>query len=339
MYSDKMIGPNLKRRVISESKAADELTWHRDATDRIVLVTEGAGWSFQRDNQVPFSISPGDAIKIRAGEWHRVIPGSGDLKLVIKEIAMRADKDSEEDEKEKPLLKPKPQGKLLVDLIKEFSEDEGPLDLDGTEDVSQFQDSDITDEEKTMIVSEDDLLESLFILREKKSNHKPGYKAPEGSERDKKLDAATAAYKRGDVATAIRIRDEMEKQARNKPGFKTRKSKYTDETKQPADYPPVMSEDDYDENMTEDEMCEGLNAKTREALKKKAESSHAPLGALTTVYRKGLGAFYSSGSRPGMTSHQWAMARVNSFLKGGKARQVDAAQWKQVQKFRKKKND
>jgi hypothetical protein len=31
------------------------------------------------------------------------------------------------------------------------------------------------------------------------------------------------------------------------------------------------------------------------------------------------------------------MARVNSVLKGGKARSVDKAQWKQIQKHRKKK--
>jgi len=161
--------------------------------------------------------------------------------------------------------------------------------------------------------------------------HMKSYKAPEGSARDKKLDAASAAYKRGDLDTAIRIRDEMEKQARDAPGFKTRKSKYTDETKQPAVYSPVMSE------LSESELNEKLGASTREALKKKAESHNAPLGALSTVYKKGLGAFYSSGSRPGMGPQQWAMARVNSFLKGGKARQVDAAQWKQVQDFRKNK--
>jgi len=33
---------------------------------------------------------------------------------------------------------------------------------------------------------------------------------------------------------------------------------------------------------------------------------------LKQEYIKGLGAFYSSGSRPGMSAHQWAMARVNS---------------------------
>lgn len=335
MYKDKMLGPSLKRRIISESRASEELTWHRDSNHRIVLVLEGRGWSFQRDDQLPFVISPGDTIKIRAGEWHRVIPGQGDLKLMIKEIAMRADHYEEED----PRSDDDDDDDLLVDLIREMSEEKA-FDIQPDTPVGPFQTSSVDEDEEELLVNEDDVLEALLMLREvkkKKSDHEPGYKAPEGSARDRKLDAAKAAYKRGDVAAAIRIRDEMEKQARNKPGYKTRKSKYTDETKQPVDYPPVMSEDDDIDDMDEEKMCEGLNAKTREALKNKAEKSRAPLGALATVYRKGLGAFYSSGSRPGMTSHQWAMARVNSFLKGGKARQVDAAQWKQVQKFRKKK--
>ena len=34
--------------------------------------------------------------------------------------------------------------------------------------------------------------------------------------------------------------------------------------------------------------------------------------ALKKIISKGEGAYYSSGSRPGMTSHQWAMARVNA---------------------------
>ena len=33
---------------------------------------------------------------------------------------------------------------------------------------------------------------------------------------------------------------------------------------------------------------------------------------LDKVYKRGLGAYYSSGSRRGMTAHQWAHARVNS---------------------------
>lgn len=76
--------------------------------------------------------------------------------------------------------------------------------------------------------------------------------------------------------------------------------------------------------------------KITKALKNKAEKANAPLGALRAVYRKGLAA-WKTGHRPGVSQHQWAMGRVNSFLMGGKARKVDAAQWKQVQKHRKKK--
>ena len=80
-----------------------------------------------------------------------------------------------------------------------------------------------------------------------------------------------------------------------------------------------------------------ISKKVHDALKKKAKDRNAPLGALKAIYRKGMGAFYSSGSRSGQNPHSWAMARVNSVLKGGKARKVDAAQWKQIQKHRKKK--
>ena len=58
------------------------------------------------------------------------------------------------------------------------------------------------------------------------------------------------------------------------------------------------------------------------ALANKAKESGEPLGVLKKVYKRGLAA-YASGHRPGMTQHQWAMARVNSYIKGGKARTVD----------------
>lgn len=79
-----------------------------------------------------------------------------------------------------------------------------------------------------------------------------------------------------------------------------------------------------------------LSAKTRETLKKKAEKANMPLGALTSVYRKGLAAWLT-GHRQGVPQHAWAMARVNSFIRGGKTRSVDKSEWKKVQKHRKKK--
>lgn len=71
------------------------------------------------------------------------------------------------------------------------------------------------------------------------------------------------------------------------------------------------------------------------ALKNKAKSARAPLGALRAIYNKGLAA-WRTGHRPGASQHAWAMARVNSVLAGGPARKVDAAQWKSIQRFRKK---
>jgi hypothetical protein len=46
---------------------------------------------------------------------------------------------------------------------------------------------------------------------------------------------------------------------------------------------------------------------------------------LNKVYRRGLGAYYSAGSRPKVSAHQWAMGRVKSFVSGkGGARKADA---------------
>jgi hypothetical protein len=80
---------------------------------------------------------------------------------------------------------------------------------------------------------------------------------------------------------------------------------------------------------------EALGKSVMKSLRKKAVLTNSPLGALTTVYRKGLAA-WKTGHRPGVTQHQWAMGRVNSFLGGGKARKVDAAQWERVRQYRKR---
>jgi len=46
---------------------------------------------------------------------------------------------------------------------------------------------------------------------------------------------------------------------------------------------------------------------------------------LMQVYRRGLGAYYSSGSRPKVSANAWAMGRVKSFVTGkGGARKADA---------------
>ena len=45
---------------------------------------------------------------------------------------------------------------------------------------------------------------------------------------------------------------------------------------------------------------------------------------LNKVYKRGLGAYYSAGSRPKVSAQQWAMGRLKSFVTGkGGARKAD----------------
>ena len=101
----------------------------------------------------------------------------------------------------------------------------------------------------------------------------------------------------------------MERQQREKPGFKNKPR--SDSKKESI---KIDTEDLLREFISELMLLEKkkMSKKTEKALKKKAEEKGYTLGSVKTEYRKGLGAYYSSGSRKGMGPHQWAMARVNS---------------------------
>lgn len=316
MYKDKILGDNHRLRVISESKASAELTWHRDENDREVRVVTSEGWSFQRDNQIPATIKPGDIININAGEWHRVIPGKGDLKIMISE-SKKSNKSKRVDD-------------LLIDLINEMSHEPAEIDLQGDEDVSQFQDASIDDEEGRILVSEDDLLEALVILKErskKKSKVNPDYLTKDAGEMRDEI--RKQAKKADDDPTAYKSYPKGDWKADYGPSGKRYKTKTSPHT---AAFHKRFGESD---QINEEDLNEELSEKVIKALKNKAEKANAPLGALKTIYKKGLAA-WKTGHKPGAGQHQWAMGRVNSVLVGGPARRVDAAQWQQIQKFRKK---
>jgi len=139
-----------------------------------------------------------------------------------------------------------------------------------------------------------DLIKSFSQFIIESSSNPANYKAPEGSARDKKLDKVKELLKKGKKKEAYALRDSMEATVRNAPNFKNtpREDSKIDEAKKSAG-----------KNLSKETL-----AKIRAVAKKKGYS----FADLKREYVKGLGAFYSSGSRPGMTSHQWAMARVNS---------------------------
>ena len=58
-----------------------ELLWHRDDEDRTVEILGETDWQIQLDNKLPSSLN--ESIFIKRHEWHRLIKGSGKLKLKI----------------------------------------------------------------------------------------------------------------------------------------------------------------------------------------------------------------------------------------------------------------
>lgn len=87
------------------------------------------------------------------------------------------------------------------------------------------------------------------------------------------------------------------------------------------------------ENILEEE----LSAKVDKSIARKAKASGISKSVLKAVYRKGLAA-WKGGHRPGVSQHQWAAGRLNSFITGkGGARKADAKLWKSAKKGRKKK--
>ena len=73
----------------------------------------------------------------------------------------------------------------------------------------------------------------------------------------------------------------------------------------------------------------GLSAATKETLKKKAHKRGLTPSSVYAEFRKGLAAWATSGSRKGMSQHQWAHARVNSA--------TPSKPWAVVKKAKKKK--
>ena len=66
-----------------------------------------------------------------------------------------------------------------------------------------------------------------------------------------------------------------------------------------------------------------ISATVKATLQRKAKSSKRyTYGTLAKVYRRGQGAFLSSGSRR-VPMAAWAMGRVNSFLRGSRKHDLD----------------
>ena len=80
-YKDIEVTDKYIIREFNENIDPIELMWHRDDENRTVELLGETDWKLQLDNQLPTSIN--EQIFIERHQWHRVIKGTGTLKLKI----------------------------------------------------------------------------------------------------------------------------------------------------------------------------------------------------------------------------------------------------------------
>lgn len=83
-FKEEILAPNLFTREFFQDTDSGEYMWHRDREDRIIKPLEKTDWRIQIDNELPIVIE--GEIFIPMGVYHRVIKGSGNLKILLEKI-------------------------------------------------------------------------------------------------------------------------------------------------------------------------------------------------------------------------------------------------------------
>ena len=83
-FIEEKISDNLFIRTFKQETDSGEMVWHRDYEDRIIEPIDVTDWGFQLDNQLPILIS--GKIYIPRGVYHRLIKGTGDLKIKLEKL-------------------------------------------------------------------------------------------------------------------------------------------------------------------------------------------------------------------------------------------------------------
>jgi hypothetical protein len=85
VYEQENISKYKFKRVFTENVDSEELVWHRDTSDRKVFVEQSNGWMLQMDEELPQVLQEGQTYIIPKMVYHRVIKGTGNLKITVDE--------------------------------------------------------------------------------------------------------------------------------------------------------------------------------------------------------------------------------------------------------------
>lgn len=164
--------------------------------------------------------------------------------------------------------------------------------------------------------------------KKQKASDIPGYRRGRSKKQLKQLDRVTKKAASGKFTSADYEREDKRRQRELPSGHKTPKNPFTGkiavgEKVEREELRALLEEilkqelEEKRKRRKKKKKRATLSKKTMATLRKKAKASGYTAGSLASEYRKGLGAYYTSGSRKGMGAHQWAMARVNSAIGKG----------------------
>jgi len=83
-FNEQVISENTFIRKFSQDTDSGDYVWHRDREDRIIESIDDTDWLIQIDNELPKKIE--GQVFIPMGVYHRVIKGTGDLKIKLIKI-------------------------------------------------------------------------------------------------------------------------------------------------------------------------------------------------------------------------------------------------------------
>jgi hypothetical protein len=83
-FKEEKISENTFIRTFYQNVNSNEMVWHLDKEDRIIESIAETDWKFQLDNELPINIK--GEIFIPKGTYHRLIKGTGDLKIKLQKL-------------------------------------------------------------------------------------------------------------------------------------------------------------------------------------------------------------------------------------------------------------
>ena len=83
-FKESKISNNIFIREFKQDTDSGEFMWHRDRETRIIESIGDTDWMIQMDNELPHKLD--GKIKIPVGIYHRLIKGSGDLRIKLIKI-------------------------------------------------------------------------------------------------------------------------------------------------------------------------------------------------------------------------------------------------------------